>query len=182
MRIVAVRRLTPANGGDCLSGRDVLRWCALRQVTGETMEKPIIAEIAGSDPELAEHLRAAGLPTDDLTEPGRRYFRFSDQHDGLIGFIGWECPDGAALLRSLVVTPIRRGCGWGRTMIGWALRRLAESGATDAYILTTTIEPLAIKLGFRAVARAQAAASIRASRQFASLCPAIAQLLHRSLP
>ena len=67
-------------------------------------------------------------------------------------------------------------------MIGWALLRLAESGATDAYILTTTIEPLAIKLGFRTIERAQAPAGIRASRQFTSLCPATAHLLYRSLP
>ena len=67
-------------------------------------------------------------------------------------------------------------------MIGWALLQLAESGATDAYILTTTIAPLAIKLGFQTIERAQAPVSIRASRQFATLCPATAHLLHRSLP
>ncbi|MEI7606658.1 MAG: GNAT family N-acetyltransferase [Rhodospirillaceae bacterium] len=146
------------------------------------MDTPSVTEIDGSDPELAEQLRAAGLPTDDLAEPRRRFFRFGDRHDGLVGFIGWECPDGAALLRSLVVAPTQRGRGWSRVMIGWALLRLAESGATDAYILTSTIEPLAIKLGFRTVERAQAPSSIRASRQFASLCPATATLLHRCLP
>lgn len=146
------------------------------------MDAPSITEIDGSDLELAEQLRTVGLPTDDLAEPGRRFFRFGDQRDGLIGFIGWEGPDGAALLRSLVVVPTQRGRGWGRTMIGWALLQLAESGATDAYILTTTIAPLAIKLGFQTIERAQAPVSIRASRQFATLCPATAHLLHRSLP
>ena len=146
------------------------------------MDAPSITEIDGSDLELAEQLRAAGLLTDDLAEPGRRFFRFGDQRDGLIGFIGWEDSDGGALLRSLVVVPTQRGRGWGRTMIGWALLRLAECGATDAYILTTTIEPLAIEFGFRTIARAQAPASIRTSRQFASLCPASSTLLHRSLP
>ena len=67
-------------------------------------------------------------------------------------------------------------------MIGWALLRLAENGGTDAYILTTTIETLAKKLGFRTIKRALAPADIQASRQFASLCPATAILLHRSLP
>ncbi len=146
------------------------------------MKTPTIDEVDRSDPALAEQLRAAGLPIDDVAEPGRRFFRFGDRCDGLIGFIGWECPDSAALLRSLVVVPTQRGRGWGRTMIGWALLRLAESGANDAYILTTTIEPLAIKLGFRTIRRTQVPASIRASRQFASLCPATAHLLHRSLP
>ncbi|MEI7607566.1 MAG: GNAT family N-acetyltransferase [Rhodospirillaceae bacterium] len=146
------------------------------------MGAPSITEIDGSDPELAEQLRAAGLPTDDLAEPGRRFFRFGERRDGLIGFIGWEDPGGGALLRSLVVVPTRRGRGWSRAMIGWALLRLAESGATDAYILTTTIAPLTVKLGFRTIERAHAPASIRASRQLATLCPATATLLHRSLP
>lgn len=145
------------------------------------MDTPDIIEVAGTDPELHHALEAERLPVGDLLEPGRRFFRFTDA-DGLIGFIGWEGGNDAALLRSLVVTPARRGAGWGRILIEWALLRLAEGGATDAYLLTTSIDRLAAKLGFATVDRAKAPPPIRTSRQFASLCPSTAVLMHRSLP
>lgn len=145
------------------------------------MDQPSITEIPGSDPALASALAEADLPTDDLAEPGRRFFRFSDGA-GLVGFIGWEEAGEVALLRSLVVLPARRGQGWGHAMIGWALLHLAEGGATDAYLLTTGIDRLAEQLGFAAIDRAEAPPSIQASRQYASLCPSTAIFMHRSLP
>lgn len=145
------------------------------------MDAPDIAEVSGADPELHRALEAEKLPANDLLDPGRRFFRFSDAH-GLIGFIGWEEAGDTALLRSLVVAPARRGGGWGRILIQWALLRLAETGRTDAYLLTTSIDQLAARLGFAVIDRAEAPPAIRASRQYASLCPSTAILMHRSLP
>lgn len=145
------------------------------------MDAPDITEISGADAELRRALMAENLPADDLLEPGRHFFRFSDAQ-GLIGFIGWEAEGDTALLRSLVVPPSRRGRGWGRILIQWALLRLAESGATDAYLLTTGIDRLASKLGFAVIDRAEAPPPIRTSRQYATLCPSSAIVMHRSLP
>ncbi|MGE5478277.1 MAG: GNAT family N-acetyltransferase [Bacteroidales bacterium] len=146
------------------------------------MNNPSIEEIPGTAPDLAAMLSEAGLPTDDLAEPGRRFFRFSEG-GRTVGFIGWEAGEGGhALLRSAVVTPTRRGHGDGSQIIRWALTRLAELGFTDAWILTTTIEALAARLGFARADRAQAPGTIRHSRQFAQLCPSTAVLLHRRLP
>lgn len=145
------------------------------------METPIITEIPGDDPALATALAQAHLPILDLTQANRRFFRF-DSGAGLVGFIGWESAGDIAMLRSLLVLPHHRSQGWGRAMIGWALLRLAEDGATDAYLLTTGIDRLAAKLGFAVIDRAQAPPPIRASRQFNSLCPSTALLMHRSLP
>lgn len=146
------------------------------------MDTPIIEEVPGGDPDLAAALVAAGLRDDDLREAGRQFFRFTD--DGrLIGFVGWETgTETEVLLRSLVVVPAQRGKGWGRAMAEWALTRLAELGFTDAYMLTTSIEALALRLGFNRLERASAPAWVRQTRQFATLCPASAVLLHRSLP
>lgn len=144
------------------------------------MDDAIITEIPGDDPALATALAEAHLPVDDLREPGRRFFRFSDGA-GLIGFIGWEATDGIAMVRSLVVLPDRRGQGWGRAMIGWAALHLAEDGTTDVYLLTTSIDRLAAQLGFAIIDRAEAPPPIRASRQFESLCPSTAILMHRNL-
>lgn len=145
------------------------------------MDEPRITETAGTDAELADALTAAGLPIDDLAEPGRRFFRFGDAR-GLIGFVGWEDFGAVALLRSLAVAPARRRQGWGRALLDWALLRLAEAGVVDVYLLTTGIEPLAAKAGFARIDRDRAPPGIRASRQFAALCPTAAILMHRSLP
>lgn len=145
------------------------------------MDDPTITAVSGDDPALTSALAEAGLPTDDLHEPGRRFFRFSDRA-GLIGFIGWERAGDVALLRSLVVLPARRGQGWGRAMLGWAMLQLAEGGVTDAYLLTTGIERLAARLGFATIGRSSAPPAVRASRQFKSLCPSSAILMHRRLP
>lgn len=136
---------------------------------------------AAASPELAETLAACGLPVDDLAEPGRRFFRFAGPDDALIGFVGAEAAQDAVLLRSLAVVPERRGEGWGERLLGWALDRMAAEGHTEAYALTTTIAPLLVRWGWAPVARAEAPPGIRASRQFAGLCPASAALLRKPL-
>lgn len=146
------------------------------------MDTPIIHEVPGSDPDLAAALAAAGLPTDDLTAPGRHFFRFAVEGEP-IGYIGWEEIDqAAALLRSLLVLPDRRGQGWGAGMTDWALLRLAELGFTDAWVLTTSAEGLALRHGFARVERVAVPEAVRRTQQFAGLCPASTIVLHRRLP
>lgn len=146
------------------------------------MNDPIIEEIPGTAPDLSAMLAEAGLPNEDLTESGRRFFRFSEGGK-VVGFIGWETEDGThALLRSLVVSPHRRGHGDGSQIIAWAMTRLAEQGFSDAWVLTTSIEVLALRLGFAHADRTNAPDAIRRSRQFAQLCPSTAVMLHRRLP
>ncbi|TCT19422.1 GNAT family N-acetyltransferase [Thiobaca trueperi] len=149
------------------------------------MTEPLIDEVEAHDPALAAILREAGLPTADLVETPadreRRFFRFREEHGGMIGCIGWEATGQIALLRSLVVAPERRGQGWSRVMTDWALQRLAVTGIADVYVLTTSIEPLARHFGFSRIERNQAPPAIRRSRQFASICPVNAVLMHRCL-
>lgn len=140
-----------------------------------------IYEIRGDDAALAAALNEARLPVDDLTLPGRRFFRFQD-NGRLIGFVGCEqLGESAGLLRSLVVAPAERGNGWGKTIADWMLRRLADLEVTDAWMITTTAEDLGSRLGFSRVDRAAAPEAIRRTRQFADLCPSSAALLHKSL-
>jgi hypothetical protein len=145
------------------------------------MNAPHIDELDGREPELENALADAGLPTADLTEPGRRFFRFRDGCAEPVGFIGWELAGETALLRSLVVLPARRGEGWSRVMTDWALGQLGAAGIADVYAVTVTIETLAHRLGFSTIARTQAPPEIQASRQLVSLCPASAVLMHRRL-
>lgn len=140
-----------------------------------------VEEIEGATPELMVMLASAGLPTGDLGEEGRRFFRFT-RDDDTVGFIGWEEGDGHhALLRSLVVPPARRGRGEGTAMMDWALSQLAAAGFATAWILTTSIEALALRQGFERIGRELAPEVIRNSRQFTALCPSSAILLRREL-
>lgn len=114
--------------------------------------------IAGSDPDLALALHEAGLPTDDLTEPGRTFFAYATVSGERVGF-----------------------GGIGSGMLALLLRRAFDEGGRQAWLLTTTAAPFFERAGFKPVERAIAPASVLATRQAASLCPASAALLRRSI-
>jgi amino-acid N-acetyltransferase len=52
---------------------------------------------------------------------------------------------------------------------------------SDIYLLTTTAPDFFAGLGFRRAGRKTAPPAIRATRQFATLCPASAVLMHLNL-
>lgn len=136
--------------------------------------------IAGDAPDLRAALEAAQLPADDLTEPGRCFFRFTE-NGNVLGFGGFEPHGHSVLLRSIVVLPPARGMGRGLEITGFLIQRAAETGAREAYLLTTDAAPFFERAGLRPVAREAASADILATRQAASLCPSTAALLVRSL-
>ena len=130
-------------------------------------------------PELAADLRTAGLPADDLDEPGRIFFAFNDENGLRCGYVGAEWMGEDALLRSVVVLPLFRGRGHGRRIMEWMLGWLNRAGAHELYLLTDNVVPMMEKFGFRAIDRAAAPARVRATRQFSSQCPITAVLMHR---
>ena len=120
-------------------------------------------------------LRAASLPTDDLNEPGQRFYAFRDG----AAFGGFALDADVILLRSLVVAPALRRRGLGRQILD-AL--LAEAyGAREAWLLTTTAALFFTKAGFVVTDRAAAPPFVASSRQFSSLCPSSAVLMWRPL-
>ena len=62
----------------------------------------IMELIAGEIDALRMPLAAVRLPIDDLTEPGRTFFRFMDGGK-TVGFGGLELLDDCALLHSVVL-------------------------------------------------------------------------------
>lgn len=137
--------------------------------------------IAGSDPELATALRAADLPIDDLTEPGRYFFRYRTLSGRHVGYGGFEHLGRDILLRSLVVAPQARGRGIGHGILALLLRRAFDEGGRDAWLLTTSAADFFDSAGFKRVERSDAPATVLATRQAASLCPASAVLLKRAI-
>jgi amino-acid N-acetyltransferase len=126
-------------------------------------------------------LAAAGLPAEDLSDSHCENFFFAGSRDTPTGLVGLEIFGNVALLRSLVVAPGRRGVGEGTALLQHAERQARASGVTTLYLLTTTAQPFFAKHGYRCAPREIAPAAIRATREFASICPASSAFMIREL-
>jgi len=130
--------------------------------------------------EFVSALRAAGLPTEDLAEPGQVFFAFHDTDRTPVGFGGYQLADGDALLRSIVVVPSQRRRGLGSEMLTELLSR-AASDAHTAWLLTLDAHAFFARHAFARKERAEAPPTIAAAPQFTSICPASAVLMCRRL-
>jgi N-acetylglutamate synthase-like GNAT family acetyltransferase len=140
----------------------------------------LVAEpISGASSELASALAEAGLPTADLTEPARSFFRFSESGT-VVGFGGYELHGDAALLRSIAVLPAHRRKSIGREIVDMLGGRAAQAGARQLFLMTTNARPFFARLGFAIHDRASAPQAVLASRQVAELCPSSAALMSRA--
>jgi len=126
-------------------------------------------------------LQAANLPTEDLTASHVEHFSFSGPAAQPTGLVGLEIFDDVALLRSLVVTPDRRGKGDGQRLLAHAENQARSSGVRTLYLLTTTAEKFFARHGFARLAREDAPAAIRSTREFAGICPASSAFMGKAL-
>lgn len=125
---------------------------------------------AGHHELLRLALDAARLPTDDLDETGRAFFKLCDDQ-GPIGFVGVEGSGADRLLRSLVVLPSRRRQDHGALLVAHAEAFARCDGVERLHLLTTTVANFFCARGYRVAEHAQAPAEIAVTAQFASLCP-----------
>ena len=126
-------------------------------------------------------LRAAGLPSADVTADGP--VRILAAHDGgrLVGAVGLETYGPSGLLRSLVVTPDARGTGLGGQLVTAIEDDARAHGLVRLYLLTETAEPFFAARSYVPVARADVPGAVSHSSQFAALCPASAACLTKPL-
>lgn len=132
-------------------------------------------ELAG----FARLLGAASLPSADLADPGRLFFRF--EADSLVGYGGLEGEGADRLLRSIVVLADRRGQGLGRALIATLERQARDLMVERLHLLTTTAAPFFRALGYIDADRGAAPPAVAASREFTALCPASAAYLVKAL-
>lgn len=137
--------------------------------------------IDGTAIDLREALAAEGLPTDDLAESGRTFFRFEDLSGRVAGFGGYELHDNDAFLRSMVVVAGARGRGVGREMLTHLLDHAKSAGAKRAFLITSSARGFFERAGFVVLSREAAPPAILATRQAAGLCSKRAPLLTKSL-
>jgi amino-acid N-acetyltransferase len=126
-------------------------------------------------------LAAAGLPTEDLTAAHCEHFFFAGAAAEPTGLVGLELHGDVALLRSLVVAPSRRGTGEGVALLKHAEDHARQRGARALYLLTTTAESFFANLGYQRAPRDSAPAAIRATREFAGICPSSSTFMTRQL-
>jgi amino-acid N-acetyltransferase len=130
-------------------------------------------------PEATALLGANGLPTDDLTAAIALYGVREGQ--GLEGVVGIEPCGEVGLLRSLAVRHDRRGSGLGTALVLEAERVAAKGGLRALYLLTTTAEPFFGRRGYSRLPRDEAPPAIRATSEFASVCPSSAAFMCKPL-
>jgi amino-acid N-acetyltransferase len=126
-------------------------------------------------------LKEAQLPTEDLTPAHVEHFFFVGPAQAPTGLVGLELFGDVALLRSLVVAREHRGKGDGAALVDHAERYARAHGVRAIYLLTTTADSFFSKLGYRSAAREAAPAAIRATREFAGICPASSAFMTRQL-
>ena len=126
-------------------------------------------------------LASAGLPTEDLTEQHCEHFFYLGSTDAPSGLIGLEILGDVALLRSLVVDPGARGRGAGSALVVRAEQAARDAGVGTIYLLTTTAESFFARRGYQRTPRESAPSAIRATREFAGLCPSSSAFMIRTL-
>lgn len=126
-------------------------------------------------------LESSGLPSADLTDAHMEHFFYCGPKTAPLGLVGIEMCGNHALLRSLVVAPERRATGLGAQLVAHAEAHARAQGAQSIYLLTTTAESFFRRHGYVAAARDDAPPAIRATREFADICPASSAFLFKRI-
>jgi amino-acid N-acetyltransferase len=129
-------------------------------------------------PAVERLLVANDLPADGVKE-NFSTFVVAEHEDAIVGAIGLELFDSAALLRSAVVATDQRGAGVGRHLVEQILELAERAGVEQVYLLTTTAEDYFPRFGFHRTTRAAVPASVKSSAEFRGACPDTAIVMER---
>jgi amino-acid N-acetyltransferase len=129
-------------------------------------------------PAVESLLTSNDLPLDGVRE-NFSSFVVAEDEERIVGAVGLELFDSAALLRSAVVFPDRRGTGVGRRLVEQILERAERAGVEEIYLLTTTAEDYFPRFGFRRTTRAAVPDAVKSSAEFRGACPDTAIVMER---
>jgi amino-acid N-acetyltransferase len=129
---------------------------------------------------LKAALAKAGLPTDDAGDAALHVWRF-EVGDMPVGFAGLEVHGDLGLLRSVLTLPPLRRKGIGRAMVDVVETEAVARSLRALYLLTTDSAAFFAALGYAPCRRDDVPASIRATAQFAALCPQTAVVMSKDL-
>jgi amino-acid N-acetyltransferase len=103
------------------------------------------------------------------------------EDERVVGCAAIETFERAALLRSVAVTPHRRGSGVGTSLVHAAEALARETGADEMILLTETAEPLFRRLGYERIDRTAVPADVAGSVEFTTACSETAIAMRRVL-
>jgi len=135
---------------------------------------------AGDLPAVRRLLETQHLPLDGIDEHVSTMV-VAKKGSEVVGAAAVELYADGALLRSVVVDPRARGQGLGHRLSDAALSIAKDRGTRTAFLLTTTAEKFFPKLGFEQIVRDDVPASVQASIEFQSACPASAVVMRKRL-
>jgi amino-acid N-acetyltransferase len=131
-------------------------------------------------PAVHRLLETQHLPVDGIDEHVSTMV-VAKQGSEVVGAAAVELYADGALLRSVVVDPIVQGQGLGHRLSEAALGIAKARGTRTAFLLTTSAETFFPKLGFEQIVRDEVPASVRASIEFQSACPASAVVMRKRI-
>ena len=135
---------------------------------------------AGDLPAVRRLLETQHLPLDGIDEHVSTMV-VAKKGSEVVGAAAVELYADGALLRSVVVDPTAQGQGLGHRLSDAALSIAKDRGTRTAFLLTTTAEKFFPKLGFEQIMRDDVPASVQASIEFQSACPASAVVMRKRL-
>jgi amino-acid N-acetyltransferase len=131
-------------------------------------------------PAVRRLLETQHLPLDGIDEHVSTMV-VAKQGSEVVGAAAVELYADGALLRSVVVDPMVQGQGLGHRLSDAALSIAKDRGTHTAFLLTTTAGKFFPKLGFEQIVRDDVPASVQASIEFQSACPASAVAMRKRL-
>jgi amino-acid N-acetyltransferase len=131
-------------------------------------------------PAVRDLLVRVNLPLDGA-ETAFQHGLVAVEDDRIVGCAAIETFVGSALLRSVAVTPHRRGTGVGRSLVHAAEELARQAGADEMILLTETAEQWFRGLGYDRIDRATVQAEVAQSVEFVTACSEAAVAMRRPL-
>lgn len=122
-------------------------------------------------------LPACGLPITGVREHLEATYVVATFGEGTIGIAGVEVYGTCGLLRSLAVSPVWRGRSVGRALMKDRVAWAEAQGLTHLFLLTADATEYFEQHGFAPVEREAVPDEVKASGEFASICPATAVVM-----
>lgn len=126
-------------------------------------------------------LRRSDLPTEDLADARAEDFRVIERAGQVVGCVAVETYEPHGLLRSLAVAPEARGSGLGAQLVDVAEGLARDRALAALVLLTTTAAPFFERLGYTRMDRDEVPDALQQSSEFASICPASATVMGKTL-
>lgn len=125
-------------------------------------------------------LTACDLPVQDLDTAAIEFIVAVDGGQ-LAGVVGLEAFTDGGLLRSLAVQGTQRNAGVGAALVDAMEAHAHARGVSQLVLLTQTADAFFARHAYEVIPRNAAPASVQASAEFRSICPASATCMRKTL-